>query len=343
MRSIFKYIVFGLRSRLDNRRAKKALDRERAVIVEEAIERLVDGIDPNMRLIVGYKKKLWQAVDKVLIYIAWLVDTIPGPVECNRKAFAADPLINAVFATAADLQKTFSQSETLRAFFADAMNVNQEECFALMCMEKKEQAGFGMELEGDLVKKDVPQVTVNFYGHNILSPAVTATEVRDSLKHCMFDALISNTFEAVMVNHMREAGTDEYRKVLDKRYKANQAWSQELTSLILSIRADAMTGDTTSTKDASVQNENGSIDNQIETPADRLTKVLDILAQPENMIRLDHISINLTRLGIKVKEDSARAGNKINFTELVINDAWRRTIVLVRYPRNEMLAKDDLF
>lgn len=336
-------MLFGLRSRLDKRRAERALVRERAIIVEEAIEQLVNGIDPNMRLVIGYKKKLWQAVDKALIYIAWLVDTIPGPVACSRKAFASVPLINAVFATAADLQKTFSQSEALRAFFADAMNVNQDECYALMCMERKEQAGFGMELEGDLVKKDVPQVAVNFSGHNILSPAATVKEVRNSLKQCMFDALISNAFESVMVNHMREAGTDEYRKVLDKRYKANQAWNQELTSLILSIRADAMTGDTTSTKDTSVQNENGSLDNQIETPADHLAKVLDILTHPENMIRLDHISINLTRLGIKVKEDSVRAGNKINFTELVINDVWRRTIVLVRYPRDEMLVKAELF
>ena len=343
MRSFFKYIVFGLRSRLDKRRAEKALERKRAAIVKEAIDRLVDGIDPNMRLVVGYKKKLWQAVDKALIYIAWLVDTIPGPIDCNRKAFATDPLVNAVFATTTDLQRTFSQSEALRAFFADALNVNLDECYALMCMEKKEQSGFGMELQGDLVKKDVPRIAVNFFDHNILSPAATATEVRDSLKRCIFDALISNTFEAVMANHLREAGTDEYRKVLDKRYKANQAWGQELTSLILSIRTDAITGKTASRKDTTTETENNAVDSQLETPAERLARVIDILTHPESMIRLDHISMNLTRLGIKVKEDSSQAGNKIQFTELVINDVWRRVILLVRYPRDEMLAKDDLF
>ena len=336
-------MLFGLRSRLDKRRAEKALERQRAALVEDAIEQLVDGVDPNMRLVVGYKKKLWHAVDKALIYIAWLVDTIPGPIACNRKAFATDPLVNAVFATASDLQKTFSQSEALREFFADAMNVNLDECYALMCMEKEERRGFGMGLEGELVKKDIPQVAVNFFDHNILSPAATVAEVRDALKHCMFDALISNTFESVMANHMREAGADEYRKVLDKRYKAKQAWGEELTSLILSIRSDAQSDKSASTKDMTGQNENSSMETQPESPAEHLARVVEILIHPENMIRLDHVSMNLTRLGIKVKEGSSRTGNKIQFTELVINEVWRRIIVLVRYPRDEMLLQDNLF
>ena len=91
-------MLFGLRLRLDQRKADKARERKRTAIVDEAIEHLVDGIDPNMRLIVGYKKKLWLAVDKALIYIAWLVDTIPGPIQCDKKAFATDPLVNAIFA-----------------------------------------------------------------------------------------------------------------------------------------------------------------------------------------------------------------------------------------------------
>ncbi|NNF95593.1 MAG: hypothetical protein HKM94_01540 [Halobacteria archaeon] len=311
--------------------------------MDEAIEHLVDGIDPNMRLVSGYKKKLWQAVDKALIYIDWLVDTIPGPVECNKKSFATDPLVNAMFATVEDIQKIFSQSEALRAFFSDPMNVNVDECYALICMEKEEHTRFGMELEGDFVKKDVPQVSVNFFAHSILSPAATEKEVRSCLKQCIFDALISNTFESVMANHMREAGTDEYRKILDRRYKANQAWGQELTDLILSVRADAISAKPTSGDLTSIQNESTTRDSQLETPGDRLTRVMEILAHPESMIRLNHISMNLTRLGIKVKEGSSQSFNKIEFTELAINDIWRRIIVLVKYPRNEMLSKADLF
>jgi hypothetical protein len=343
MRSRFKYLLFGLRSQLGKRKAEKAQERKKAATIDVAIEHLVDGIDPTMRVVIGYKKKLWQAVDEVLNYIDLLVEKIPGPVECNRKSFATDPLVNAIFATAGDIQKIFSQSEAVRAFFDEPMNMNVDECYALMCMEKEERTGFGVGLEGDVVKKDVPQVSVNFFAHSVMSPAATEKEVRSCLKQCMFDALISNTFESVMADHMRKAGTDEYRKVLDRRYKANQAWGQELTDLILSIRSDAITGSASSADVSSMQDEIGVQNGQLETQDRRLAQVLEILAQPESMIRLDHIPMNLTRMGIKVEEGSSQAFNKIEFTEFSINAVWHRIIVLVRYPRNEMQQKDGLF
>ncbi len=312
-------------------------------MVNSAIEHLIDEIDPNMRFILGYKKKLTEAVKTALDYIDQLVEEIPGPVEFNKKAFGADPLVNALFATASDLQNTFSQSQALRTFFDDSMNVNVDEGFALMCMEKAEHAGFGMEMEGDFLKKDVPQVSVNFFGHNILSPAATEKEVRGCLKQCIFDALLSNIFERVMAGHMREGGSDSYRKVLDRRYKANQAWGQELTDLLLSIRADVMAragGKREST--AGVQGAESSV-GHLETPGDHLEQVKNILAQPETMVRLNHIHMNLTRLGIKVDDNSTRSANKIELAELEINDVWRRIIVIVKYPRNELLEKTDFF
>ncbi len=343
MTSIFKYMLFGLRARLDKRRAEQALERKNVATVNAAIDQLIDGIDPNMRLILGYKKKLTATVETALHYINGLVEKIPGPVEFNKKAFGSDPLVNAVFATVSDLQRTFSKSEALRAFFEDSMNVNMEHCFALMCMEKEEHAGFGMELEGDFIKKDVPRISVNFLGHNILSPAATEKAVRESLKSCIFDALISNTYENVMSRRIRGAGSDEYRRVLDRRYKANQAWGQELTDLLLSIRADVLGKNDKKENIASENQATESESGNIETPGEHLEMVKEMLSHPEKIIRLNQITLNLTRMGIKVAESSAQSARKLEFAELEIDDVWRRIIVIVKYPRNEMLAKKDFF
>lgn len=336
-------MFLGLRTKLSNRRAAKALARKKTATVNAAIEQLIDGIDPNMRFVIGYKKKLIDAVETALDYIDRLVEEIPGSIEINKKAFGADPLVNAFFATVSDIQKTFSQSEALRAFFEDSMNVNVDEGFALMCAEKKEHSGFGMELEGDFIKKDVPQMSVNFFAHNILSPAATEKEVRGSLKQCIFDALISNTFEHVMAKHVREGGSDEYRRMLDRRYKANQAWGQELTDLLLSIRADTITRNGSTRKTTSTKQGVESSTGYIKTPDDRLEQVRNILAHPETMIRLNHVSLNLTRMGVKVEGNSTQSANKIELAELEINDVWRRIIAIVKYPRNEMLEKTDFF
>jgi len=336
-------MLLGLRTRLGKRSAIKARQRKKLATVNSAIDHLVDEIDPNMRFVIGYKKKLAETVESVLDYIDGLVEEIPGPIEFNKKAFGSDPLVNALFASASDLQNAFSQSEALRAFFEDSINVNVDEGFALMCMEKAEHSGFGMELEGDFIKKDVPQVSVNFSGHNILSPAATEKEVRGCLKQCIFDALISNTFERVMASHMREGGSDGYRKVLDRRYKANQAWGQELTDLLLSIRADAMARNGSKREVPGGQEEVDSSSGHLETPGDRLEKVKNILAHPESMIRLNHVTMNLTRLGIKVDDNSNQPASKIELAELEINDVWHRIIVIVKYPRNELLARNDYF
>jgi hypothetical protein len=343
MTNIFKYIFLWFRAKLSEKRAAKVRERKNTALVNDAIDHLIDGIDPNMRLVIGYKKKLAEAVNTALSYIDRLVDQIPGPVEFNKRAFGTDPQVNALFATVSDVQKTFSQNETLSTFFDDNMHVNVDASFALMCMEKKENAGFGMQLEGDLIKKDVSQVTVNFFGHNILSPAATEKEVRHSLKQCIFDALISNAFERVVATHMREGGSDEYRKVLDRRYKANQAWGQELTDLLLSIRADAITRNGKTQKESTGQDGTESSSSYIETPGDHLEQVKTILAHPETMIRLNHITMNLTRMGVKVDDDLDPSANKIELAELEINDVWRRIIVIVKYPRNEMLAKNNFF
>jgi len=53
MKSIFNYMLFGLRSRLDKRSAEKARAKIREATVDEAIDHLVDGIDPKMRIVSG--------------------------------------------------------------------------------------------------------------------------------------------------------------------------------------------------------------------------------------------------------------------------------------------------
>ena len=343
MRSIFKYMLFGLRARLGKRKSAKVQARKKSAMINAAIEHLIDGIDPNMRFILGYKKKLTQAVSTALEYIDRLVERIPGPIDFNKKAFGTNPLVNSFFATAGDLQKTFSQNETLRIFFEDPMNLNVDQGYALMCMEKKEHAGFGIGLEGDFIKKDVPRVSVNFYGHNIVSAAATEKAVREGLKNCIFDALISNAYERVMIEHMREAGIDGYRKVLDRRYKASQAWGQELTDLLLSIRADIRSKKEVTETDTGTKQETQSSSDYIETPSDRLELVKNMLLCPEKIIRLNHITMNLTRMGIKVDEASNQTSSKIELAELELDDVWRRIILIVKYPRNEMLAKNDFF
>ncbi len=70
-----------------------------ANVLNEAIERVVDGTDPNIRYFPGYKKILNNSVATSLAYISNLVDTIPGPIFISSKTFNTDPQLKAYFAS----------------------------------------------------------------------------------------------------------------------------------------------------------------------------------------------------------------------------------------------------
>ena len=111
-----------------------------ANVLNEALERVVDGTDPNMRYFPGYKKILNNSVATSLAYISNLVDTIPGPIFISSKTFISDPQIKAYFAAIADIQNIFSGSTELRDFFEVPENCNLREACALLCMNETGQS-----------------------------------------------------------------------------------------------------------------------------------------------------------------------------------------------------------
>ena len=136
--------------------------------VDEAVERVIDGIDVKLRLVPGYQQKLQQDVAASLEYISSLVDRIPGPISVSRKSFVSDPEVRAYFATPDVLQNTFSCGTELTTFFDQPENSSAETCCALLCAEKEEKKMMGTVLEGDMIKREVMQTAINFHDYKIL-------------------------------------------------------------------------------------------------------------------------------------------------------------------------------
>ena len=98
-----------------------------ANVLNQAIECVVDGIEPKMRYFPGYKKILNNSVTTSLAYISNLVDTIPDPILISRKTFITDPQLKAYFVDIEDIHDVFSSSIELRNFFAAPENCNRNE------------------------------------------------------------------------------------------------------------------------------------------------------------------------------------------------------------------------
>jgi hypothetical protein len=316
----------------------RAIGQRRQVVVSEAVERVVDSTDTKIRLIVGYRKRLRHAVESSFEYIDALVEKIPGPIAVNRHTFSTDPQVNAFFVNVEDLQVKFSRSPELREFIEENRGGELKDIFALLCMEKKEKTVYGVELEGDIIRRDVPQVGVSFTDHQLLSPALTESQVREGLKHCMFDGLVTEAVERLQLTQSKIESIQDQKRRLQIMLRNAQAKGPGSLSVL----------GTTQLKSAELEkmlaeNERYLVAGKAElnTPEDSLKQVNGVLDNPDQYIRVEKINLKINKMGIKLNENSRESANEIHLAQVAFGEAPSRVVLLAKYPSNEILPKEN--
>lgn len=311
--------------------------RHKASEVLDALEQAVKVANPAIRLIPGYRRKLRAVVGCALSHIDNLTAGIPGPIEFSRRTFATDPRVNAFFANIDDLQTALAGSFELRDFLRSGATQWTTECHALLCMKRTERKALGVELRGDVVREDVLQTTVSFSDHQINTPAAAESDARAGLKRNLFGGLITMALEQIAF-HRQEA----YR--LHREYHRLRAELRRLAGLRES--ADGKSGAKIQDGIEAVmkqiaQNDKARKDKDPAGPSDSLEQLRQVLSHPEDYIRLNTTSLRLTKLGIKVNEDSHQSAEKLDLAEVQIGDSDGRVALFAKFPRDECHLPGD--
>lgn len=159
-------------------------------LVSMAVERAVDGTDPRVRILRGYKKALRKPVAHAVDYVIGLVDSFPAPVAADDAALAANPALAALLYSESRRDKLFSGDAALREFKANNA-ATAGPVTALLAARRIEKRTFGTALVGEQVQSDVPLTTVSFDQHRLLELAGDEQETRRQLKRRAFDHLLS--------------------------------------------------------------------------------------------------------------------------------------------------------
>jgi len=333
--TLFNFI--GLTSSNTESYAKKRIP---ANVLNEAIERVVDGIEPKMRYSPGYKKILNNGIATSLAYISNLVDTIPGPLFISSKTFSTDPQVNAYFATVTDVQDIFSDSMELRSFFESPENGDMDVACALLCMNETEKTVLGMELHDDVIQRDVIQTALSFSEHKILSPGPGEAEVRTCVKQCIFDGLITHALQQIVELKQQKQGLEIQRGMLNSRLKTRQSQGGGLSSLLSTATETKLSVDIEQKISANEQKLE-KLPASWDAPRYYLGVIENILSQPENFIDMKVKSFNITKMGIVADDDSSQSTNTIHCNEISIANVLKRVVAIVCYPRSEMLPKQE--
>ncbi len=314
------------------RRAARELEAATAA----AIETVIAGTDPRLRMVSGYQKKLAPSVARALAHAQAIAQQLPGPVEITRKTFGSDPRVRALFVSVEHLRETFSHNHILRDFLARPQNKALDTCYALLAWDKTEKQVFGTALEGELLHQDVKQTVINFAAQRFITPASDVQMLRRELAEQAFEHLVECALRRLISLKAKSEQLKERRMLLDAKLQGRLAKKRGLAEALLG----APTLDGTVTMEirhqlADTDEELRATTVSLGTLKDYLTQIQDVLGQPEKHLGLRTITVRLDHSGVKRTADDSQPGENVEFAEIDLGDEQKAAGILVNYSPKE--------
>jgi hypothetical protein len=300
-------------------------------IVKMAIERAVDGTDPWLRTVSGYKKKLRPAVIRAIDHVIALVNELPPPILVGFQSSGDDPLLKSFFISLDEMRKVFGTDRILTGFLRGTAVV-PEKVIALLVMAMDEKVILGAELSGDIVVRDVPQMTVSFDGHRLIDPSGDEDETRRMLMRRAYDNIIKFALRRI-------AMTKTERKYLERRHALLQS---KLSILERGGWGFEGNGPVEKTDIPGLEEQIGQIEAQLMEIGrdDRMLEVyldilIDVLGKPEEHLWAQKETLILDSMGIKRNQLTSNA-YELTFPTLYSSEGQRIALSLVALSGEEL-------
>ncbi|MBL8259447.1 MAG: hypothetical protein JNM60_06545 [Candidatus Competibacteraceae bacterium] len=312
-------------------------------LIRAAVERVVDGTDPRLRMARQYRKKLGPAVERAIEYVIELVDALPPPAEIGGGRFTGDPRLRALFVSSQQVQEILSFGKELHHYRRRISGKLPSDLYALLRTERIEKTVLGVALEGNIIRRDVPQITVNFHSHRVTFPTGSETKTRREVKKRAFDYLIETALKRlVSVRTQKQQLEQQQRLLLQRKTKLLKGKSIGLEPLLDSPAAD-VTPAAIDRQLREVEAELGRLRADSATLDDHLAKVVATLREPEKYLRLDRVSMTLDHMNIKTDQSASANASTLIFDDILLGKNRRITTLLIRFPSSELLPERDFF
>lgn len=274
-----------------------------------AVDRAVSLVEPRLKLEGGYPGRYREAVGHALGYCRDLAARVPGPISVDRESFVHDPLVHALFPSIDEVRAAMCISQAMRDY--RKAHPAASEVYALMGMRRNERRLFGVEMEGEALRRDVPQQVIYFSDHTLADPAPTEAQARDLLAWDLFDSLLGHVARRVEGRKQEKAALEAVKdEILARLHAAPAAGRPALEAELAEVLQQAQ----------------------------RLNAALElgqygkdfaaVLRQPQRHLYLEPALFRLDAMGIRREADMA-TGSDVAFCDLVGRDRRRWTVVMV--------------
>ena len=313
------------------RRNAKTAERRREAELIEVIERVVQESDPLIRSLGNYRKQLRKPVENALKYIDDLVAAVTGPVDLGPDRWDRDPLLRALFVSPDDAGSLVQDSTELRKFFD--RHHQAREAAAILTATRTERVIFGTVLEGQIARRDVPQVAVEFVDQRVVAPAATESEAREEIKVRTLQLLAAASLKQMLeLRSLREELTEQ-RHILEVKLKIQQTRPDRLECTLGKSCTDGEAPDPGRQALAEIDRRLMALDPASLSAQAHLDHLAEALNHPEKVMAVRVFSLNLNWMGVKSDPGSAPQAAPVTLAELEIKDRLKRIAVLVRVSR----------
>lgn len=305
-------------------------------LIEMAIERAVDGIDPRLRALPGYKKKLRPSIIHAIDQVVALVDSIPAPMPAGRNDFSTDARLIALFASADHMLEVYGSDAALNEFRASSA-ASAERVTALLLTERVEKNVLGMDMDGDMLRREVAQVAINFRSHRLLEPSANEADTRRQLKRRAFDHLLTLALTRIAEMQSERADLARQRDLLRRKLSTleRSGWSFEAVE---GARPDP---DALNAELKEIETELNKLGDDSGALQARLDIVVDVLGQAGQQLWIEDRVMHLDRMNIQRDTQDASA-QRVVLQELINARGRRLAVLLVSLAPGELPQREDM-
>jgi hypothetical protein len=311
-------------------------------LVQLAVEAVVDAVDPRLRSVSGYARKIGPGMASTIAHMRALAKDMPAPIVLSRGAWGSDPLLNAMFANADDVPAVLGRSEELRVFFDAPANAALGEAYAVLGALKAERNVLAPAIVNGQLRQDVAQTTVNFSGHKLFAPGADRMACRREVGMRILRRLAELALARITAVGERATALEQRKAMLGARLR------------MLNLRRNGLQFITGTPQDdaaeiASIERElQATVDDYVEAKASlatlesRIEHINSVFAAPADFVSYTRVGLRVNRMGYKVAAGSDEQASDLTLGELSIGDGLKAVIVFVLCPRAEIPPRESL-
>jgi hypothetical protein len=305
-------------------------------MLQWGIDKALTLTNPQLKLLPTAAKRLAPAVGTTFGFLRAQVSALPAVHVLSENNWSADSVLRAFFVAPAEIPAVLGSSNNLRKLFAEHLDLH--EACAVLGMAFKEQRGFGMALQGDLVQRDVAQTSVSFSDHKARLCSHDEVSLRRVVGIEIFEYLVGQALAEIGEDRVERQELQRDRTLIRARLRLLQQHGPGLGSML----GAEPSGPDEQVRLAAELSENerqlqaiGDSHSALET---ELESLISVLAHPERYVSFTPQRLRLSKMNVVVDAGSREEATDIDFAvvEAKGNPPVRRAFILARVARTEM-------